>query len=312
MNIVVPGILSTIQDFGRYKFQETGFSPSGAADVVSAAKANILVGNNPGEAVIEMTVLGVTVEFESPCVIAACGADMSPSLNNEPIEMYRAYSVRPGDVVAFGAITGGGMRTYLAVSGGFDIPIVMGSRSTSTLISLGGHMGRKLVRGDRIKLRSSKDSLPDMEKRSMMPDRYPSEHVLRVIMGPQATSFTEKGIKTFLSQTYQASPATDRMGIKLDGPAIEAKSGYDIITDGIATGCIQISANGKPILLLPDHQTTGGYAKIATVITADLYKMGQIFPGNKVHFTEVSYFQARKAFKQLQKALTKEERKYGL
>ncbi|MGI6668976.1 MAG: biotin-dependent carboxyltransferase family protein [Acetivibrionales bacterium] len=312
MNIIIPGLLSTIQDFGRYKYQEMGFPPSGVADAVSAAKANILVGNSPEEAVIEMTVLGITAEFDTPCVIAACGANMNPTLNGTPIEMYRAYSVRPGDVIAFGSIAGGGMRAYLAVSGGFDIPAVMGSRSTSTLISLGGYMGRKLQKGDNIALRAGRDSLPNMEKRYMNPDEFPKDIELRVILGPQADKFTEKGIRTFLSETYQASSAADRMGIKLEGPAIEAKSGYDIITDGIATGCIQVTGNGKPILLLPDHQTTGGYAKIATVITADLHKMGQIFPGNSVRFTEVTVKQAIKARKQLQKELAMEEKKYGI
>lgn len=304
MTVLSPGPLSTVQDAGRFSYMSTGFSPGGAMDGVSMRLANILVGNLPGEGVIEMTLMGMTVTFDGDAVIALTGAEVSPLRNDEedPLPMYTAIQVRRGDKIKMGAAQKG-MRTYLAVSGGFDLPLVMGSLSTNLKCGLGGFQGRKLRSGDVLPLRQCV-TLSMLGSRQLPPENdYRRDITVRVVLGPQADYFTDKGIETFLSSRYTVSGQSDRMGVRLEGSKIENKNGVDIISDGIATGAVQIPASGTPIIMMADRQTTGGYAKIATVISADLYLMAQAAPGTRVRFLAVTEKEAVRLKKQAESRL---------
>ena len=291
MTILAPGPLSTIQDEGRFGAMGKGFSPGGAMDTVSMKLANLLVGNAPGVGVIEMTMLGITARFDCDSVIALTGADMSAQLNQTPIERYLSVSVHPGDTLSMGAAKSG-MRAYLAVAGGFDLPAVMGSQSTNLKCALGGFEGRKLQKGDELPL-SQSVSISLLGRRQLsIPGDYPDIIPLRVLLGPQDDAFTRQGIATFLDSEYTVTDKADRMGIRLSGKKIESKSGVDIISDGIAAGSVQIPASGTPIVMMADRQTTGGYAKIATVISADLSRAAQARPGTRIRFVQVTEAEA--------------------
>lgn len=287
LTVLSPGPLSTIQDEGRFGAMDTGFSPGGAMDCESMALANLLVGNVPGAGVIEMTMAGLSARFDCTCVIALTGADMFPKRNGRDLALYRAVEMHPGDELTMGAAKRG-MRGYLAVAGGFDLPMVMGSQSTNLKCGLGGFQGRKLRSGDELPLNQS-IPLSALGDRSLAPrNHYPAEITLRVILGPQADFFTDRGIAAFLGSTYTISEKSDRMGIRLEGAKIENRNGVDILSDGIAAGSVQIPAAGTPIIMMADRQTTGGYAKIATVISADLKKAAQARPGSRVRFEKVT------------------------
>lgn len=302
MNITVvsPGLLTTVQDKGRFGYMESGFSPSGAMDMRSLRIANILVGNNPGDGALEMTMMGGTFKFDCECVVSITGADMGAVRNgDEEVPMYKALQMKKGDTLKFG-VAKDGMRTYLAVSGSFDLPLVMGSMSTNMKISAGGFKGRKLQANDEIPLRFESDLDLTGRRAYKNEEKYTKEVSVRVVLGPQDSYFTQKGIDTFLGQAYSVTDKSDRMGIRLDGEKIESKNGVDIISDGISTGAVQIPASGTPIIMMADRQTTGGYAKIATVITADLPKVAQVKPGTKIRFVKISSDDAAKEYKKFE------------
>lgn len=304
MKVITPGPLSTIQDGGRFGYMSTGFGSGGAMDLRAMRIANLLVGNHENDGVIEMTMLGLSAEFTCGSVIALTGADMQPKINGEDIPMYESVEVQPGDKLTMGAARTG-MRGYLAVAGGFDIEPVMGSQSTNLKVKLGGFQGRKLAVGDQIPLRREAD-LSQTGKCKCPPENdYPQVAVVRVMFGPQEDYFTEKGVDTFLSAVYNVSGQSDRMGVRLEGTPIENKNGVDIISDGIAYGSVQIPASGTPIIMMADRQTTGGYAKIATVITADLYKIAQAKPGSFIRFQAVTEKEAVAALKEERNFLKK-------
>lgn len=287
IKIISPGPLSTIQDEGRFGYMSVGFSPSGAMDSRAMRIANILAGNNQTDGVIEMTLMGITAEFTCKTVIAITGADMEPEINGNPIPMYRSVAVEKGDILSM-KLAKNGLRAYLAAAGGFDIEPVMGSMSTNLKCGIGGFNGRKLMAGDELPLRRSAELFSVGRRKSYMGEEYPDSIEVRVIMGPQDDYFTENGIKTFLNSEYKVTDKSDRMGVRLSGDMIENKAGVDIISDGIVTGSIQIPPAGTPIIMMTDHQTTGGYAKIATVISTDIRKIAQAKPGTNLKFTAVS------------------------
>ena len=302
LTILSPGPQSTNQDEGRFGLQSTGFSPGGAMDVYSMKLANILVGNAPGTGAIEMTLMGISAQFDCDCVIALTGADMAPSIQGKPVEMYQAVEVHAGDVLSMKTAQRG-MRTYLAVAGGFDLPLAMGSMSTNLKCGLGGFHGRKLQKGDELPLNQSVP-LSLVGSRKLPPqNQYPDEITVRVMLGPQEDYFTGKGVATFLGSEYTVTEKSDRMGIRLNGDRIENKNGVDIISDGIATGSVQIPPSGTPIIMMADRQTTGGYAKIATVISADLKKVAQARPGTHIRFAAVNECQAVRLRREEEKIL---------
>lgn len=294
------GLLSTIQDGGRSGYMQFGFQQSGAMDKKSMAIANALVGNDAGEGVIEMTMAGITAEFTSADVFALGGADMGAALNGKTLELCRAYAAKEGDVLKIG-FASAGCRAYLAVAGGFSVKPVLDSLSTNLKCKIGGFEGRALTAGDFLGFRAAVPTLPEMEYRHLLVKiSVQKPQLIRVVMGPQDDYFTQAGVNTFLNSEYTLTADSDRMGIKLDGAAVESKNGVDIISDGIPFGGVQIPSSGKPIIMAADRQTTGGYAKIATVISADMNLLAQLKPGDSVRFKRVSLEKAQRIYKKEQ------------
>lgn len=302
IKIINAGMLSTIQDGGRFGVMKYGFTQSGAMDSKAMATANILVGNEPECAVIETTLLGITAEFTDNTVIALSGGDFSAAINGTPIKRNKAYAVNAGDTLAM-SYAKSGVRGYLAVSGGFDVPEVMGSRSTNLKSQIGGFFGRKLAAGDIIN--TFAPIITDTTGRELPEGTYENSITLRAVLGPQDYMFTEEDIKTFFSCEYKITQQADRMGIRLDGEPLKGKGSMDIVSDGIVFGSVQVPKNGMPIILAADRQTTGGYAKIATIISADRHLIAQARPGGTIKFAQVSVKEAQKIAKQEQKALKK-------
>lgn len=300
MGIVVenPGIQTTVQDEGRFGYQQFGVCPAGPMDTRSFYLANILVGNKRGEGVLEMTYAGPSLRFEEDNIIAVTGGDFAPTVNGERIPMYQAVLVHAGDLLSFGMGTINGCRGYLAFAGGLDVPIVMGSKSTLMRNHLGGVEGRKLERGDRIGFISAKNQLLFMEKRQIPQETFSQkEIILRVITGPQDTEFTEEEIRKFFWYSAEITQEFDRMGCRLkrDEP-IKHRGDGNIISDGIAFGSIQVPTNGQPIIMLADRQSTGGYTKIGTVISVDLPKLVQSVPGCRIRFIRVGIHLAQNLY----------------
>lgn len=296
IKIVNGGFLTTIQDMGRFGYQETGMAVSGVMDTRSASLANILVGNDVNEAVIEVTMMGPMVEFTEDNMAAVTGGDLGAKLDGKPMPLYEAVPVKAGQVLSFGGMFSGS-RAYVAFAGGLEVPVIMGSKSTNMKSKVGGLEGRKLGAGDELGFSAPRTWLPNMRDRKLEPEDFSAREVtLRVLMGPQDDAFTEKGIATFLGSTYTVSNEYDRMGCRMQGEVIEHKNGGDIITDGISFGAVQVPSHGNPIVMMADHQTTGGYTKIANVISVDLPKLAQCMPGFKVHFEKVDIEEAQDLF----------------
>ena len=239
--------------------------------------------------------MGPHLQFNKANCIAITGGDLGATLDGQPIQTYRAIKVEAGQVLRFTAPKKG-CRAFIAFAGGLDIPEVMGSRSTYMKAKIGGFKGRKLEKGDEIGFRAPNAELRNLNLRSMAPEFVPrAEYTVRVVLGPQDDYFTDAGIQTFLSEVYTVTPEFDRMGCRLEGTAIAHKDSGDIISDGIAFGAIQVPSAGKPIIMLGDRQTTGGYTKIANVISADFRILAQLKTGDKVRFEKVSVKAAQDA-----------------
>lgn len=296
-----PGVLTTIQDEGRYGYEQFGMSPAGPMDGTAFRTANLLVGNPEGESALEATVLGPTLRFDQDNVIAVTGADMAPALNGQPCPMYQAVSVKAGDQLKLGAAKTG-CRAYIAFAGGLDVPPVMGSRATALQNKVGGYQGRKLAKGDAVGFRTPNPSLP-LPRTAPVPAPAGREVTIRVILGPQDDMFTKEGLDTFLSQPYTVSKDFDRMGCRLEGPVIQHKTDGNIISDGMVTGAIQVPTSGQPIIMLAERQTVGGYTKIATVISTDLPLVGQRKTGDVIRFQAVSVEEAHRAWRETNREL---------
>lgn len=305
------GMLTTIQDQGRFGYERFGVSPAGPMDMRSFHIANILVDNQRGTAAMEISIIGPTLRFTEPAVIAVTGCDLSPVCNGTLIPMYTAVSVKAGDVVQM-SVAKTGCRAYLAVAGGFNVPEVMGSRATSIQNQIGGVSGRKLNSGDELAIGIPAPALDQIAGRALTPEKVGLQQpaVLRVIMGPQENEFTEQGIDTFLKSTYQVGNDSNRMGYRLNGPVIQHSGDGNIISDGITTGSVQVPAAGLPIIMLAERQTVGGYPKIATVISADLPKIGQCRPGDSVQFQAVSIDEAQRLYSSCLEELDEMERQF--
>ena len=296
--ITNPGLLTTVQDQGRFGYGQFGVTPSGPMDTESFQIANLLVGNSPEESALEATVLGPAFQVTEDTVIAITGADMAPTLDGRPIPMNRAICVSAGSEVKLRSAKNGS-RTYIAFYSGFDIAPVMGSRATSLQCHIGGLEGRKLEKGDVIPLRKVCDALQNLSRRSVVHHiRRKKENVIRVVLGPQDDAFTEGGLAAFLETPYTVSKEFDRMGCRLEGKPIRHKTDGNIISDGIVNGAIQVPTTGQPIIMLAERQATGGYTKIATVISADLPVIGQCCPGDVIRFQAVSIEEAHRLLRQ--------------
>ncbi len=296
IRVLKAGMLTTVQDLGRTGYQSQGFSVAGVMDVRSFKIANLLLDNPENEAVLEFTLIGPTLQFTSETIIAITGGDFQPTINGNPAPMYTALYMNRGDILKFGSARTGS-RGYIAFSSYLDIPVVMGSRCTNLKSRIGGFKGRKLHDEDYISFRIKRRYLPFFLSRKLDLDEFDQEEAeLRVVLGPQSDMFTRDGIHTFLSETYTVTSDFDRMGCRMEGPFIASKNGSDIISDGIAFGSVQVPSHGKPIVLLADRQTTGGYAKIATVATVDIPKLVQRKTDHKIRFKAISVEEAQKLY----------------
>ena len=298
--VVAGGLQTTVQDLGRPGRGRFGVSPGGAADRGALIAANRLAGNRDDDAALEITLLGPHLRVLSPCRLALAGADLGARINDRPLAPGMAAVVYPGDDIRFEPATShSGARGYLAVQGGFDVPVVMGSRSTDLTAAIGGWQGRALQAGDLLPVGKATPTTGDRSAR--FPARRPAQwiarhalepRIVRIVRGPQADRFSEETWRSFLKEAFTVSSQSNRLGLRLDGPPLMPIASADIVSEGIVTGTIQVTNNGQPIVMLPARATIGGYAKIATVIAADLDLLGQVKPGDTLRFGEVSAAEA--------------------
>jgi antagonist of KipI len=311
LEVIRPGVLTTVQDMGRPGYLADGIPPSGAFDTAALKLANLLVGNAPGDyllvgedpgaAGLEMTLRGPALRVLRDTVIAFTGADMPLTVNGELVPGWTAIPVHAGDEIAIGPARGG-LRGYLAVAGGVAVPLVLGSRATNVRAGIGGVEGRPLKTGDRLPAGRVTTPAETLKGRRIRPDRIPGPAdgaVLRVVLGPQDHLFTPDSVRTFLTADWKLSPVSDRMGCRCVGPALSFlprpehltyQAGSDpsnIVDDSICVGSIQVPSGLEPIVMGVDGPSLGGYAKIATVISPDLSRLAQARPGDLVRFRAV-------------------------
>jgi biotin-dependent carboxylase-like uncharacterized protein len=305
-----PGLLSTVQDTGRFGEYAIGMPPSGAMDVFSYEVGNYLVGNEEGAAGLEITYFGPELEFTEAAVIAVTGAEMPPKINGEEAPTWEALEVAEGDVLTFDYLRNGA-RSYLAVAGGIDVPVFMHSRSTYTLIGLGGHEGRALQEGDELEVGEAPRNAEGQVGKRVGGDHIPtysSETELRVIIGLASYRITEQSMEEFLSTTWTVTPDADRVGYRYKGGELEfvereqpAGAGSDpanVVDFGYPIGSIQVPGGVEPIVLMNDAVTGGGYATIGTVISADRDRLAQTKTNDKTRFRSVELDEALQARKQ--------------
>ena len=303
--VLDPGILTTVQDLGRFGFSQIGVPPSGALDSFSLRVGNLLVGNEEGEAGSEMTIMGMKLKALEEVVIAVTGGDLTPTLNGDPLEMWKSHLLIKGDMLTFKGVRRG-CRAYLAMGGGIAVPKIMGSKSTFLSGQFGGLEGRPLKKGD---LLSTSGPPRPLGKIGV---RFPGQWIpifernvnLRVVPGPQDHYFTELGFRTFQSSFYQATAQCDRMGIRLEGSKVERRSDMEesIISESLIPGSIQVPGDGKPLIIL-NESVTGGYTKIATIISADLPKVAQLKPGDRVRFEPIAVEEAHQLLREQEERL---------
>ncbi len=289
--VVQPGPLTTVQDFGRTGYQQYGVPTSGALDDYAFRLGNLLVGNDEGAASLEITLFGCQLRALRDTMIAVSGADLAPTINGSPAPAWESLWIKCGQLLSFSQLRKG-CRAYLAVAGGIRVPEVMKSASTCVRAGIGGLNGRPLRKGDILRADAGVTSAKTARIPAKYIPAYGNDLTLRVVLGPQDDCFTNEGISTFLNSEYTVSTQADRMGYRLDGPLIKHRSGADIVSDGIPLGAIQVPGDGLPIILLADRQTTGGYTKIATTISVDIPKVAQAKPGDKIRFQQVEEAQA--------------------
>lgn len=313
MKVLQPGLLTSIQDLGRYGYQKHGVIVSGAMDTYSLRLANLLVGNEEGEAGLEITLMGPSFLIEQDTLLAISGGDLSPSIDEESIPMWRPVYIKGGSVLRFGTCKSG-CRSYIAVAGGFNIPEVMGSKSTYLRAGLGGFHGRALKEEDVLELNTpSEQAVHTMKgleakagERPFVPTSWYIERgcipqdtghtMVRVMHGSQFELFDEDSITTFFNEPFQVTPQSDRMGYRLSGPVLKLKKPVEMISEAVSLGTVQIPPDGNPILLLADRQTVGGYPKIAQVAAVDISVIAQMKPGKKLTFQEITVEEAERLY----------------
>ncbi|HYZ62429.1 MAG TPA: biotin-dependent carboxyltransferase family protein [Acetobacteraceae bacterium] len=307
LRVLAAGPLSTVQDTGRFGHQRFGVSTAGAFDPLYLAAGNALVGNRWDEGAVEMTLRGETWEVLAESCRVGIAGDFDVSIGDRQVASWRTHTLHRGDVLRIGAARRRDVRGYFAVAGGFAVPPVLGSVSTHIRTRLGGVEGRPLKSGDFLPLRDAvaPNKADLMLARAALPRR---DAVLRVVLGPQDDHFTAAWLETFFSAEFSISPESDRMGCRLAGPVIEhdRARGYNIISDGIPPGAVQVPGTGLPIVLGPDRQTTGGYPKIACVILPDVAALAQRRPGDRLRFRAISEEEARAAHLGFRRLLAEE------
>lgn len=298
--VLDPGLKTTVQDLGRPGYLRDGIPPSGPMDREAFLLANRLVGNEDNAAGLECTLWGPKLECRGEGLMAITGAEVDLKINGMRVPRWTALRVKSGDVIHVGQAKAG-FQAYLALAGGIDLPPVLGSRATYLRGRLGGLEGRALKKGDLLPLGRLPFPLDGLEGQTVRPELMPSfsaEVEVRVILGPQDDCFTPEGIAAFLTGPYQVTPQADRMGYRLEGPKVPHKRGHDIVSDGIPLGGIQVVGEGQPIILLVDRQSTGGYTKIATVISLDIGRVAQARPGDQIRFRQISVAEAHRLLRE--------------
>ena len=302
IKVLKAGLCVTIQDIGRIGYQQFGIPVSGVMDEYAFTVANYILGNDKNNAVFEIPFMGPSLQFDFDVSIAITGATIQAKINDRDVSMWQSINVKKGDILEIGSAKGG-FRSYLAIAGEIDVPVVMGSKSTLLKSKLGGFEGRQLKMGDiinfkNVKVLSKKNTLD----KKYIPT-YSHNQNIRIVLGPQDNYFEENSIKTMLENKYQVTKDADRMGMRLAGEVIKHKDKADIISDAAVFGSIQVPGNGQPIILLADRQTTGGYTKIATVIKADLPKLAQMLPNDTIEFSLVNIEEAQKEYREFYRIL---------
>ncbi len=305
MSIVVhrPGFFTTLQDAGRWGYQRYGVPVAGAMDLASHRLANQLVANAPWAATLEVTLVGPELAFEEPTTFAVTGAEFNVQLGEEPIETNTCYVGRAGQRLGFGDRQAGA-RAYVAVAGGFESPHVFGSRSTHVPSGMGGMCGRALRANDRLDV--GEVGAPSARAGARRPGVTPLPRDgarVRVIVGAQAGLLGREQVQLFEQARYRITPESDRMGYRLEGRRLKTPADLSPISSAVALGTVQVPPSGLPIVLLADHQTTGGYLQIATVISADISVVGQLMASNWIEFEACTQAEALRALIAQERAL---------
>ena len=300
------GLQTSVQDLGRAGYGSIGVSPSGAADAVSLRLANLLVGNPADAAALEQTLLGGSYLFPEGGVVALAGADFGAALNGQPLEMDMAHAVMPGGRVSLGK-TRGGARCYLSIAGGVRVTSVLGSASTHLLSGLGGFKGRALQKGDVLEIGAPTKRLLRRKLGAKARDAFQPRKTLRVTEGPQFDWFPEVAQSVLLQSRFRVTEESDRMGLRLNGPPMAMGAGKEMISEGVSLGALQVTPVGQAIILFVEQQTAGGYPKIANVIGADLFCIGQLRPRDDIRFEWVTLEEARGIWIEQQRLLNSEE-----
>ncbi len=303
IQVQLPGLLTTVQDLGREGFGPLGVSASGAADPISLRLGNRLLGNAEGAAALEMTLLGGTFLFPQGAIIALTGSDFAATLDGSPLALWTSVEVKSGQTLRVGS-TRSGARCYLCVQGGIIVKPFLGSASTHLLSALGGHQGRALRMGDVLRTGPVTGSFREKSITPQALQHLSPRKVLRVTPGPQSDWFPESSQKLFYESAYQVAEESNRMGLRLEGQHVAQRSSGEMITEGVSIGAVQITAAGLPIILFVEQQTTGGYAKIANVISADLHSLGQLRPRDEIRFESVDWDTARALLLEQEQLLT--------
>jgi len=298
--VEAPGLFTTVQDLGRMGCGSIGVSPSGAADAVALRVGNRLVGNPEGAAALEMTLAGGTFAFPEGALAALAGSDFGAILDGGAIPAWTPFRIPPGGRLRTGH-TRSGARCYLCVRGGIEVKLFLGSASTHVLSGLGGFEGRSLKKGDILSI--GKSEMAEPGRQGAVSDILLPRKPLRVTDAPQSDWFSEAAQSIFYNSGYRVTEEANRMGLRLEGPVIPAPAGGHMITEGVALGAVQIPAAGQPIILFVEQQTTGGYPKIANVISADMSSVGQLRPRDQIRFERVDQTTARALLREQEEAI---------
>jgi antagonist of KipI len=301
--VQAPGLLTTVQDLGREGFGPIGVSPSGAADPISLRLGNRLLGNAQGAPALEMTLLGGTFSFPDGAIFALTGSDFGSRLDATPVAPWTSVAAKAGQTLRVGP-TRSGARSYLCVQGGIVVQPFLGSASTHLLSGLGGFQGRALRKGDVLRIAAESAAFRQKTISPQASERLAPRKVLRVTPGPQSEWFPEPSQQLFYKTTYRVAEESNRMGLRLEGPHISQQIAGEMITEGVSLGAVQITAAGLPIILFVEQQTTGGYAKIANVISTDLHSLGQLRPRDEIRFQRVDWDTARALLLEQEQLLT--------
>ncbi len=297
VHVVKPGLLTTVQDRGRWGFQALGVSVAGPMDPVSHRVANAMAGNAGDTAALEVTLVGPELLFDDERIVAVAGAEFEIEIDHQPVNPAGGFVVPAGATLRFGRRLRGA-RAYIAVAGGIDTPPVLGSRATHLPSAMGGFRGRALATGDRLSCgaaRKRPDPAAQPRAATALRSVPDGRATLRILPGPQSDRFAPGALEALQSAPYRIASTSNRMGFRLDGPPLAHTRGADVISDATPLGVVQVPASGQPILLMADRQTCGGYPKIATVITADICLAGQLGPGDMISFALCSQREAMAA-----------------